>query len=97
MIINVTLPAHMHTVITLRRTGSTRVFLAADNLLILHRFQQDKLTVEGEHEALALLVEEEDGVCVLLRLWECRGETVDTQLIWHSPQTQNLSTCEAEV
>lgn len=83
----------MHTVNTLRHTGSIRVFLAADHLLILHRFQQDKQTVEGKHKESALLMEEKNGVRVLLRHRECRGETVDTQLIWHFPQTQNLSIC----
>lgn len=49
------------------------MFVAADPLLLFHGLQQEKLAVEGEQEELMLLVEEHDGVCVLLHLWEDTG------------------------
>lgn len=76
-----------HTVI--QHTGDW-VVVAAGPLLRLHSLQQDKHAVEGEQEELMLLMEEQEGVGVLLCLWEDTSQTVDTLLTGHIPQTQDL-------
>lgn len=59
--------------------------MAAAPLLLLHGLQQEKQTVEGKQEELTLLMEEEEGVCVLLSLWEDISQTVNTQLTGYIP------------
>lgn len=49
------------------------MLVAADPPLLLYGLQQEELAVEGEQEELMLLVEKQDGACVLLRLWEDTG------------------------
>lgn len=60
--------------------------------LLLPGLQQEQQAVEGKQEELMLLVEEQESVRVLLRLWEDAGQTVNTQLAGHVPQTQDLDT-----
>ncbi len=48
--------------------------------LLFHRVQQEKQAVEGEQEELTLLMEEQEGVCVSLRLWKDASQTVNTSL-----------------
>lgn len=68
--------------------------MAAGRLLLPQGLQQEEQTVEGKKEESSLLVEEQERVCVLLRLRENPGQTVNTQLIRHIPHTQNLQVDE---
>lgn len=58
---------------TVKEDTGNRVLVAADPPLLLYGLQQEELAVEGEQEELMLLVEKQDGACVLLRLWEDTG------------------------
>lgn len=54
--------------------------MAAGPLLLRHGLQQEKQAVEGKQEELPLLMEKQEGVCFLLRLWEDTSQPVSTQL-----------------
>lgn len=68
----------------IQHTGN-RVLMAAGPPLLPRGLQQEKQTVEGKQEELMLLVEKQDGVCVLLRLWEDTSQTVNTLLKRYIP------------
>lgn len=59
-------------------------------LLLLPGLQQEQHAVEGEQEAPALLMEEQQRVRVLRSLREDPGQALNTQLIAHVPHTQHL-------
>lgn len=82
-------PAYLSEQTIVQHTGD-RVLMAAGPLLLLRGLQQEKQAVEGKQEELTLLMEEQEGVCVLLHLWEDTGQTVNTQLTRYIPQTQDL-------
>lgn len=77
-------PVYLSEQTIIQHTGN-RVFMAAGPLLLPRGLQQEKQTVEGKQEKLTLLVEEQEGVCVLLCLWEDTGQTVNTQLTRYIP------------
>ncbi len=89
-------PAYLSEQTIVQHTGN-RVFMAAGPPLLLHGLQQEKQAVEGKQEKLTLLVEEQEGVRVLLRLWEDTGQTVNTQLTRYIPQTQDLESAEKKL
>lgn len=82
-------PAYLSEQTIVQHTGNG-VLVTAGPLLLLRGLQQEKQAVEGKQEALTLLVEEQKGARVLLRLWEDAGQTVDALLARHIPQTQDL-------